>query len=182
MFNDGPDPDDPVYQLAARTLLNKMREVCRVEREALGEVEESWPNEIRLFPASTDTAEGVLYMPRALPPVYVFQCLAVEDDSGTIITHMSGFAPMSLDILDLAIDYQKRAAQHVFTCTCGHVIPKITAIPLGFIEDHEAAESDDLGEAEAQSKEEERIRKLIDEQETDYACPACGFRPNKNYD
>ena len=184
-MSDGPHPEDPVYQMAARTLLQKMREVCDTERKRCGEVPESWPSEVRIFPASVDTAEGVLYMPRAVPPVYTFQCSAHQDNWGEIHAHIHGLAPLTPDILELALDYQKRASHYVFTCTCGHVIPKVLSFPLDLMDQA-------LGEAQGQTPLDEdgaeiltsddiRIQEIVSPQERNYSCPACGFKPNRRY-
>jgi len=193
-MNSSPHPEDPIYKEAARGLLEQIREVCNTERERCGEVAESWPSEIRLFPVSSDTAEGVLYMPRAVPPVYFFQCSAQIED-GEIQTHIHGIAPLSQEVLELALDYQKRAAQTLFTCTCGHVIPKIMTIPIFFEDDEDSEEEDSIDAAELEAMmqqgagmlgefltaEEMRIQDMVLPEEVDYQCPACGFKPNKRY-
>ena len=185
MLNDGPHPEDPIYQAAARSLLEKIRQVCSTERERCGEVPESWPSEIRLFPAAPDTAEGVLYMPRAVPPVYIFQATAGQDEDGNISAHIHGLAPLTMEVLDLGLDYQKRASQYVFTCTCGHVIPKLMTFPI-FIEGESDDEDDDENEdrrhgEQNMTSEEIRIQEMVHPDEMDYKCPACGFKPNKRY-
>lgn len=191
-MSEGPSPDDPVYIAAARGLLERMHEVCDAERTRCNEVVESWPSEIRMFPASPDTAEGTLYMPRAVPPVYLFQSCAHRTDDGDIETHIHGLAPYTQELLDLAIDYQKRAAQHLFTCTCGHIIPKMLTIPLDSLDEEditdaiEAIKASFMGKAsedeqDSMTADDFRLQDMVHPQEVNYACPACGFKPNKRY-
>ncbi len=192
MHNDGPDPSDPIYMVAARALLSKMREVCDKERDRCGEFAETWPSEIRMFPAAGDTAEGLLYMPRAVPPVYMFQASAGETEDGEIETHILGMAPLTMNLLEMGLDYSKRADQYVYTCTCGHAIPKVISFPLFM--DAEDAEDMDMDPDDLLMDQEDkrdptlpmtaddvRIQEMLHPDEIDYVCPACGFKPNKRY-
>lgn len=190
MHSDGPDPTDPIYRTAASALLTKMREVCDKERERCGEFPETWPSELRMFPAGADTAEGVLYMPRAVPGVYIFQASAGINEDGETETHILGMAPISADLLDIGLDYHKRASQYVFTCTCGHSIPKVISFPLFMdaedAEDIDADEllmdqEDNLDPTRPMMSEDIRIQEMLHPDEIDYVCPACGFKPNKRY-
>jgi len=199
-MNAAPDPTNPVYQTAAKAILEAMRESCEIERERCGEIEETWPKEMRIHPASDNSVEGVLYIPKSADPVRVFQACS-HDEEGEIQTHVTNFIPITEEILHLAMDYKRRAEHFVNVCICGHVIPKLIpplAIQLqsmaeAFDRDLAEAEefnpdfeeSEDKEEAEEKlitSSEDVRISELNFKEEVDYVCPACGFKPNKRYD
>lgn len=184
-MREGPDPRDQVYKRVASTLLTKMREVCKHAREECNELEETWPKEMRIHPVHPGMAEGVLYVPRAAQGVYLFQAVALEDDvedpeEVNIVTNV--FAPATTDILHLGIDYIKRADYHMHTCVCGHVIPQFHHIPIAIDVDidEEMALSEEE-ERDIRSAEDVRLSEIKHELESEYACPACGYKPNKRY-
>ncbi len=172
------DPSNPIYQAAARALLEKMQEINKSEREAAGEFPETWPSEQRIFPATPYMVEGVLYMPKASPSVVLMQAHAhpvkadgvdiadvelddLDEESDVPVkleleTIVLVFPPATTTVLELARDYQDRADLHYTTCTCGHMIPAFIAMS----EDEEEA---------------------VDDAAANYECPACGYRPNRHY-
>ena len=195
MMNLDPDPNSGSYRAAADAILKEMRKVAIENRDACDEIEETWPYETRIFPVGDSKAEGVLYMPKAAKPVRLFQsCCHEKEDQYEV--HVDQFIPHSYGILEMALDYQKRADQYINVCQCGHVIPRVH--PIGIHIDHDMTpeefealmDEQEEGEIEQEPKpeprpirtaEDMRIASLNFKEEEEYICPACGMKPNKRY-
>ena len=179
---DGPDPTDPVYIAAAAHLLTEMRRVCEEAREFHDELEESWPKELKIHPASKDACEGVLYMPRAGDPVVLFQaCAHINPITKEVSAHSQMFVPLSMETIGLGMDYLKRAEHYVNTCVCGHVIPQFSTFPVR-VESELDGELDAEDLEELRAAEEAQLAEIQGDLESDYACPACGYKPHRRYD
>lgn len=182
------NPHCPVYMAAAKALLMAMQELAGEERDAAGEVAESWPTEMKLFPAGDNTAEGVLYMPRAIPAVYIFQSTARVLDGRTdcegvseeeVEVEVASFAALSPNLYGMAQTYRERFDERLFSCSCGHEIPQFLGLDG---EDEDQDEEDGVVHERGQlPKTSEDFRRMLlrKPEEQNYVCPACGQKPNR---